>query len=358
MRKSSLFALFGITIVAVVVAVVISLGGGNNSAENDPRINQPVMADLAQRLGDVARMTVIRGDGKTTLARRDGVWVVEEKYNYPADAGKVKTTLFGLAALRYAEPKTAKPDLYPRLDVENPGKKDSDAQLVTLSDANGQLMSEMIFGKRRYDIFGGGNDGIYVRKPGEAQSWLANGTLTLPTGTLDWVDRTITMVSEDTIASARFIAPDGAVVAISRAKKGDKLALAGGIPKGQKLKSDDALTELARGLNYFSLDDVMPATSVPFPDKGVSQAVYTTLDGLTVTIYMIERDELSKDDSGKENTKKKYWVKLVASGTGTAAKQAADINKHVAAWAYAVPDFKANTFKTRIADLLEPEKSS
>lgn len=357
MRQSSVYTLFGITVVAVIAAVLVSLSGGSGG-EHNPLVGQPVMAGLAQRLGDVARLTVIHGEKKTTLIRRDGTWLVEEKNDYPADAGKMKTTLFGLAALRYAEPKTAKPDLYSRLDVEDPGKKDSDAQLLTLSDASGKLMGEMIFGKRRYDIFGGGNDGIYVRKPGEAQSWLANGSLTLPNGTLDWVDRRIAMIGDDTIASAKFVAPDGAVVAVSRDKKGDKLALAGGVPKGQKLKSDDALEELARGLNYFSLDDVMPATEVPFPDKGVSQAVYTTFDGLIVTVYMIERDELSKDDSGKPVTKKKYWVKLIAAGTGKAAKEAAELNKRVAPWAYSVPDYKANTFKTRIADLLEPEKSS
>jgi hypothetical protein len=356
MRQSSLWALFVVTLAAVVAAVLVSLGGG--TAASDPRIGTPVMTNLTARLGEVARITDIKGEGKTTLARRDGVWVVEEKYDYPADSGKMKTTLFALAALRYAEPKTAKADLYSRLDVGEPGKKDSDAQLVTLSDAGGKLMGEMIFGKRRYDIFGGGNDGIYVRKPGEAQSWLANGSLTLPNGTLDWVDRQITMIKSDTIASARFVAPDGAAVAMMRAKAGAPLALVGGVPKGQKLKSDDALDDLSRALDYFSLDDVMPATAVPFPDKGVSQAVFTTLDGITVTIYLIERDELAKDDSGKSVTKKKYWVKLLASGAGTAAKAAAAINKRVAAWAYAVPDYKANAFKTRIADLTEPEKGS
>lgn len=356
MRPSSLYALFAVTVVAVVVAVLVSIGGG--SAETDPRVRQPVLPNLTQRLADVARVTDIKGDTKTTLVRRDGVWRVEEKYDYPADAGKMKTTLFGLAAVKYAEPKTAKPDLYSRLDVEDPGKKGTDSALVTLSDSTGKLMAEMIFGKRRYDIFGGGNDGIYVRKPGEAQSWLANGSLTLPNGTLDWIDRRISMIKADTIASAKFISPDGATVAISRAKKGDKLALVGGVPKGQKLKSDDALDDLARGLDYFSLDDVMPATSVPFPDKGVSQAIYTTLDGMIVTIYMIERDELTKDDSGKDVTKKKYWVKLIATGAGKGAKDAAEFNKRVAAWAYAVPDYKANAFKTRLADLTEPAKSS
>jgi hypothetical protein len=356
MRQSNFLALLGVTIVAVIAAVLVSLG--DDTASSDPRIGTLVMTNLTARLGEVARLTDIKGDSKTTLARRDGVWVVEEKYDYPADSGKMKTTLFALAAVRYAEPKTAKPDLYSRLDVENPGKKDSDAQLVTLSDASGKLLGEMIFGKRRYDIFGGGNDGIYVRKPGEAQSWLANGSLTLPNGTLDWVDRRITMIKSESIASARFTAPDGAAVAISRAKAGAPLMLVGGVPKGQKLKSNDALDDLARALDYFSLDDVMPATAVPFPDKGVSQAVFTTLDGLTVTVYMIERDEIAKDDSGKDVTKKKYWVKLLASGTGTGAAEATALNKHVAAWAYAVQDFKANVLKTRIADLVEPEKGS
>lgn len=356
MRSSSLIALFGVTIAAVVVAVVISLGGG--TAAHDPRVGHPVMTDLTPRLPQVARLTDVRGDAKTTLVRRDGTWLVEQKYDYPADAGKVKTVLFGLAALRYAEPKTAKPALYSRLDVEDPGKKGSDAQLVTLSDAGGKLMGEMIVGKRRYDIFGGGNDGIYVRKPGEARAWLADGSLTLPNSTMDWVDRVITMIKDDTIAAAKFVAPDGATVAIVRAKAGAPLTLAGGVPQGQKLKSDDALAELARGLDYFSLDDVRPAADLPFPDKGASTAIYTTLDGLTVTVSMIERDELSKDDSGKPETKKKYWVKLVASGTGKAAKAAADLNRRVTAWVYAIPDYKANAFKTRIADLLAPAKSS
>jgi hypothetical protein len=356
MRQSSLYALFGITLVGVVAAVLVSLGGG--SAATSPRVNRPVMADLTKRLPEVARLTVIHGDAKTAMLRKDGVWVVEQKNDYPADPSKVHRILLGLAALRYAEPKTAKPALYSRLDVEDPGKKGEDSQLVTLSDAKRQLLGEMIFGKQRYDIFGGGNDGIYVRKPGEAQSWLANGSLVLPTGTLDWVDRRITMIGDDRIASARFVAPDNAVVEIDRAKPGAPFALKGGIPKGRKLKSDDALTDLARGLNYFSLDDVAPAMSVPFPDKGIDQAVYTTFDGLTVTVSMLERDEIAKDDSGKDATKKKFWVKILASGTGKAAKEAAELNKRLAPWAYAVPDFKANTFKTRLADLTEPEKSS
>jgi hypothetical protein len=321
LRLSGLFALFGVTVIAVVVAVLVSLG--DSTAANDPRVNQPVLADLTTRLDQVARLTIIHGDAKTTLLRDKSDWVVEQKDDYPADSGKIRQILLGLAALRYAEPKTAKPALYSRLDLDDAGKKGTDAQLITLSDGKGQLLGEVIVGKRRYDIFGGGNDGIYVRKPGEVQSWLANGSLTLPTDTRD--------------------------------KTGAAFALKGGVPKGQKLKSADALEDVARALDYFSLDDVAPAMSVPFPDKGISQAVYTTFDGVTVTVSMIERDEIGKDN---DKPKKKYWVKILATGTGKAAKEASALNKRLVPWAFAVPEFKATTFKTRIGDLLEPEKSS
>lgn len=356
MRRTGLFTLYGVTIAAVIAAVLLSIGGGR--ARTDPRVNRPVLTGLAQRLDQVARLTVVHGDLKTTLLREHGVWEVEQKDDYPADAAKIRHILLGLAALRYAEPKTAKPDLYSRLDVEDAGKKGGDSRLVTLSDATGRLMDELILGKRRYDIFGGGNDGIYVRKPSEARSWLASGSLELPSDTLDWVDRAITLIPAKRIASARFVAPDGTIVAIARAKTGAPFALAGGVPNGHKLKSADALLELARGLNYFSLDDVKPATTLPFPARETTRSVYTTFDGLTVTVSMMEHDQMTKDDSGKSTTTKKYWVKLYAIGTGAAAKKAAALNRRVAAWTYAVPDFKANTFKTRLGDLLAPEKGS
>jgi Domain of unknown function (DUF4340) len=356
MRRTGLFVLYGVTVAAVVAAVLVSVGGGR--AGTNPLVNRPVLTGLAAHLKDVARLTVVHGDDKTTVLRLAGGWVVEQENDYPADRVKMKRTLLALAALRYAEPKTAKPGLYSRLDVEDAGKKGSDSRLVTLSDAKGQLMDELIVGKRRFDIFGGGNDGVYVRKPGRKQSWLARGSLEMPTGTLDWVDRTITMIPLHRIKSARFTAPGGATVSISRAAEADTFTLAGGIPKGKKLKSSDAVNELGRSLDYFSLDDVMPATALPFPAKETSRAVFTTFDGLTVTVSLIEHDKVTKDQDGKTTVTKKYWVKLLAAGTGKAATEADALNRKVAAWAYAVPDFKAADFRTKLSDLLEPAKSS
>ena len=48
-------------------------------------------------------------------------------------------------------------------------------------------MGEVITGKHRDDQFGAGVGGIYVRKPGHAQSWLARGNLAIAGNTADWL---------------------------------------------------------------------------------------------------------------------------------------------------------------------------
>ncbi len=110
-----------------------------------------------------------------------------ERNDYPADGRKLRQLLLGLAALTYVEPKTKEARNYSRLEVEDAGAKGSQSTLVTVSGAQGKLLGEIIAGKRVTDALGGGDDGVYVRKPDDAQSWLARGTLDLP-DTPGWLD--------------------------------------------------------------------------------------------------------------------------------------------------------------------------
>ena len=67
---------------------------------------------------------------------RDGDrWLVAEKGNYPANAAKISQIVLAMADLTLVEPKTQKADLYPRLEVEEPGKGKS--TLVSVKDKSG-----------------------------------------------------------------------------------------------------------------------------------------------------------------------------------------------------------------------------
>ncbi len=342
MRTKGLVGLLLVTIAAVIVAVLVSRGAGAPAGE--PQANAAVLPEMGKRLGDVARVTLVHGEGKTTLIRHDKEWGVEEKGGYPADFAKLRQALLGLAELRYVEPKTRKPDFYPRLEVEDAGQKDAKSTLVTVSDDKNALLGEIIVGKRRYDELGGGVDGIYVRKPGDPQSWLASGTLDLAGNTQAWLQRGIVDIPADQVKEAVLTQPDGAKLVIAREKAGDKPALKDAPPE-TKLKSEEVLNDPVGALANLDLSDVRPATEVSFPAEGLAQAEFTSFAGLTVKVTLLDKDGV-------------HWARLAASGTGEAEKQASALNAKLSPWVFGLTDTKAKALSTKLADIVAPPKAS
>lgn len=341
MNSKGLIGLVIATAAVLVVAIVLAAHGG--SSASDPQSGKVVLPELTQHANDVARLTLVHGESKTTLQHKGDQWLIEEKSGYPADPTKVHQALLGLAELRYVEAKTRKPDLYPRLEVEDAGKKDAKSTLVTASTEKGDLLGEIIAGKHRVDELGGGVDGIYVRKPGDPQSWLARGTLDLPGDTLGWLDRKLVDLPEDKVKELVVTQPDGSKLDLARDKPGNPLALKGA-PANAKLK-EGATTPPAEALADLELADVRPATDVTFPAEGVAHAEYTGFDGRTVKIALVQQDG-------------KSWAKIEASGSGDAEKPAAELNAKLAPWVYALPDYKAKALKTKLADVVAPPKGS
>ncbi|HUH82996.1 MAG TPA: DUF4340 domain-containing protein [Stellaceae bacterium] len=342
MKSKGLVALLLVTTAAVIVAVLGSLGGDGNGGRADPKVDQPVLPVLAQHLPDAARVSLVHGANKTTLVRAEGKWVVEEKSNYPANMAEVTQVLVGLADLHYVEPKTQKPDLYPRLEVEDAGKPDGKSTLVTVSDPKGQPLGEIIAGKEGIDQLGGGSDGIYIRMPGDAQAWLARGTVKLPEDTNGWLDRSIVDVPRETVREVVLTQPDGNKLDIARDKPDDKLALKDA-PAETKLKSDTVLVEPTTALASLTLSDVRPAAEIP--SDGAVHGEVSTFDGLTVAFTLVDKDG-------------KSWIHLEASGTGDAAKKADTLNLKLKPWAYAIPDYKAKILRTKLADVIAVPKPS
>jgi hypothetical protein len=341
MQHKGLIGLVAVTVVAVGLAAVVARTTG---PQPDPLAGKPVMADVASRLGDVGRLALVHGDQKTTLVRDGEKWSVEERGNYAANVTKVRQALLGLADLTYVEPKTAKAASYPRLEVEDAGGKDSKSTMVTLADTKGALMGEVITGKHRDDQLGGGESGVYVRKPGNAQSWLARGKLDLAGNTADWLDKALLDLPGAQIQKLVLMQADGSSITISRDKAGDKLALAN-MPKDKKLKYDSILDDAAGTLDKLQLDDVAAAKDFAFPSSGVSHAQFIAFNGETIAIDLADKDG-------------KSWAKITATGTGDGQKAATDLNTKVASWIYALPGDKAKTLRDKIDDLVEAPKAS
>jgi hypothetical protein len=340
MQSRSLILLASATVVLVAIAMIVLASGDRGVSRAAP--GQPAFPALAAKLGDVASVTVSRNGTTMTLIRDGDSWLVAEKGNYPANAAKISQIVRAMADLTLVEPKTQKPDLYPRLEVEDPGNGKS--ALVAVKDKSGGDLAEAIVGKRRYDRLGSGNDGVYLRKPGEAQTWLARGTLDPSGDPASWLDRQIIDISEKKIAKVTLTQPNGTNLVISRAAPDASFAVEDA-PADAKFKSESTTSGPATALETLDLDDVRPAGELPVPDKAVVTASFTTFDGLTLDLRLLERDKTN-------------WIAISAAGSGSAEAEAKKVEDKVSHWAYAIPAYKANLLKTKLADLLEPPKAS
>jgi hypothetical protein len=339
MQQRSFLLLLGATVIIVAAALVV-LAAGDRMASPAPS-GERALPGLAANLGDLAWVGLSRGQTKIDFAAVNGRWAVVEKGNYPAAQGKLRQLLLGLADLTLIEPKTERPELFARLDLDDPAN--GKATAVKLNDRVGQTIAELIVGKRRADRLGAGNDAVYVRKPDGGRAWLARGTLDVSGEVVDWLDRLILDIPAARIASAKLTGADGATLTLSRAQPGERFSIAGAAPD-TKFKPA-ALAGPAGALAGLDLADVKPAAEQSIPETGVDTASFTTFDGLAIDVRVFAKDD-------------KDWVAITASGSDATEAEAKGIDAKLGGWSYAITADRAKLLRTRLTDLVEPAKGS
>ena len=336
MQARGFFALIALTAAVVTLAVALSIIKAPPTPNSSA--GSPALPQVAQRAADIGSIIVQRDKGTVTLTRgASGGWSIAERNDYPADPAKVRQALVGLAELKLVEAKTRKADSYPRLEVEDV-KDGAKSALVRVKHANGGVLAELIVGKRRFDRLGAGADAVYVRRPGEPQAWLAQGSLDVTGEAKDWLDKKVVSVPAAKVKQVSVKQPGGAVLTIQRESEGGKVSVADA-PADTKWKSESTLAEPLSVLDGLELTDVA-AVSANSPPDNAATTEFVTFDGLTVTSRTWEKDGT-------------HWLKLSASGTGSET-----IEPKVKDWTFAIPAWKANNFKTKLEDLVETPKSS
>src|SRR5947208_1595540 len=147
MQRRGFIVLLTATVIVVAAAIVV-LATGDRTASPAPA-GERELPGLAAKLGDLAWVGLSRGPTKIDFAAVNGSWAVVEKGNYPAAQAKMRQLLLGLADLTLVEPKTERPELFARLDLDDPAN--GKATDLKLNDRIGQTVAELVVGKRRAD---------------------------------------------------------------------------------------------------------------------------------------------------------------------------------------------------------------
>ncbi|MDE0780573.1 MAG: DUF4340 domain-containing protein [Alphaproteobacteria bacterium] len=336
---------FVVTVVTVVLAVVVGIG--HETASFDLLKREPVFEALRENPDAVAKVEVKSRFGEFTLQRVSGGWVSPDRADYPVKGSDVRRLIVGLSDMRFVERKTANPDRFKRLEVQEISDELSDSAYVKVSDANGKALAEVIVGRPSARFFSGSVSGAYIRFPETTDTWLVTSIANVQTRLVAWLDREIVTVPADQIARVSIGAGEGAYV-LSRVDAKAAFSIEGA-PKGRSL-DQKKVRSVNRALADVELEDVKQRSQFTLPkDSMVAEAV--TFDGLSVRLRMAKID-------------KKNWATFEASYVGdasdvsdaaTAARDTAKaINFRVANWVYWLPSAAFENLTRTVEELLMP----
>ena len=297
-----------------------------------------VFPGLATKLQDAERVTITTKGRTLTLVRKDGIWGIAERGGYRAQQDRLRELLTGLTELRVTEQRTSDPEQYDRLGVGDPNKPTTTAQLVRVLGAQDRVIAELVVGHRRVRTAGNVPESIYIRRVGEAQSWLAEGRLPVDADPQLWFEREITNIRKEQVATIVSTRAEGM---LEFGKDGETLVLKA--PAEQPKLDEYRVEDVFRGLESLTLADVKPATEQP--GEKVGSAIYTLTDGMTVTVTVFRADV-------------DVWAQFQAAGEGEAKAKAEALNRRVAGWAYQLGSWKEKSFVPKLDELKadEPEK--
>jgi hypothetical protein len=347
MNGRTLAILGASAVLAVGAAVMVVRSGGDRAAEQQS--GGLIFPDLPPRISDVALLHIRRGGGEFSIRREGDGWQIVEKAGYPARFDRVRDAVVGMAELRALEPKTSIPERYAQIGVQDPENSQSTAQsstLLTLKDASGAVLASGIIGNPRQ----GSPPGVYLRRPGEAQSWLAEGRLELPGDFTQWIDPEIMSVERGRVRSVHITPTVGDPYSVERSSPGQTSFTILGVPEGSVVKNTTAPDAFGSALAFLSLEDITSAQIIDVPTGGVipgPHLEFRTFDGLLVMIQLADKDG-------------RTWARIAAAVDPAAndvspevVQEVAQITERTSRWAFAIPEYKTSVMKVTMIDLLQ-----
>jgi hypothetical protein len=322
-------------LVVLCVLGVAAVGGGwYFGTSREPAMQTSVAGGtlmfpgLTAHLGDAARIEITHQGTTIALVRlgdkSESPWGLAQRGNYPVQVTKLRGMLTALTELRLVEARTSDAAMFGRLGLADTDQKDSSADLLRVFDGSGKPLAELLVGHRRVRTAGNVPDQVFVRRPGEAQTWLAEGSLEVDADPQLWLDRDIMNIDHSRIGGVVVHRGDAE---LDFAVKDGKLVLTA--PANPPPLEDYKLDDLDRGLELLTFEDVTPDKDAAASKVGeqVGTSVFTTSDGLAVHVAVLKGE-------------KDIWARFSADGGDKAKDEAAKLNGKWSGWTFQLGSWK------------------
>ena len=146
--------------------------------QSEAQLGGKVIADFP--LNDVTSISFKDADNEISVSKKNDIWTVSDRWDYPADFAKVRDLVQDVWDLKIARNITAGPSQYGRLGLVTPGKGADSGILLSFKGENNAELHNLLLGKEHMrkseaapSQFGGGGDfpdGRYVLPDGKGDA--------------------------------------------------------------------------------------------------------------------------------------------------------------------------------------------
>jgi hypothetical protein len=141
-------------LITLIVLVVVIGGAGwyffkrqNNAyMHTEQKLGQKLFADLP--VNDVAQIEIKQNGADLTLVKKDDLWRVKERNDYPANFTQISDFLVKAKDLKIAQSEEIGASQFPKLELLEPSKGAGSGTLLNLKDKSGKAIQSAILGKK------------------------------------------------------------------------------------------------------------------------------------------------------------------------------------------------------------------
>lgn len=379
-------------IIAGILGGTAYLATKLETTEKQEKMGGPLLSDFP--MNEITSLSVKSAENSVSLKKGESVWVVENKFNYPADFSAITDFVKNLKEAKVGRNFKAEKDTLARLALEDPDKKEVSNEekgvRVILEGKEKKVLADLIVGKPREMSAPGAGGGQYVMLAKDTTVYLVDKSFqSLDKKAAEWLDKDLTDVNAADVEKLICTDKSGKTLyTLKRPEKGKDAELAE-IPAERKIKKAKINSALG-GIASLRIEDIAdPAKKAE--ETGLDKAlcfeyhlfdgtIYKAYPGIAVPedaekyYFKVEvgyaapevkaednaeasgDEKLSDQDKAKKEEERKKKAEDRKKQESELADTAKKLNEKISPWTYLIPKWKYENFVTKSEDFLEEVK--
>jgi hypothetical protein len=280
-----------------LLVVLIALAGGgtwiiqHRSSPGTGGKGDVLLKELP--LTDIAFIKIQGADNEVALAKKAGRWVVENRYDYPADFTKISDFVHKLKNAKIGRRFPVREDVRKRLRLNRPtqpGMGEAEKGIeVQIKNSAGDMVADVLFGIARRLDGTGVPDSQYLMFGESSSVYLVDTPFSaLAKAPQEWLDAPIIEVPAKQIRKIELYRPDIDTPAyvVERAAVGADLVPV--LQPNQNALEESLVNRIEWAMTYLPLQDILPARVDPaaLGLPGSIRWVYYLFDGTSYKVSL------------------------------------------------------------------------